>query len=60
MPALEAARAVSPLPPRPDVATADALLRRVREEVARRHLAGVKGVFGAEAPVLDLSRWEET
>lgn len=50
VPALEAARDATPLPRRPDMATADALLRRVAEEVARRWLEEVPGPFGADAP----------
>ncbi len=37
-PALEAARAASRLPEQPDFVRADALLRRVNEELARRHV----------------------
>jgi hypothetical protein len=47
---LEAARAVSKLPERPDVARADALMRKIGEEIARRSVMRVPGPFGAEAP----------
>jgi RNA repair pathway DNA polymerase beta family len=50
VPALEAARDATPLPRRPDIARADALLRRIGEEVARRWVARVPGPFGADAP----------
>ncbi|AUX46984.1 hypothetical protein SOCE26_084950 [Sorangium cellulosum] len=49
-PELEAARLATKLPPHPDVPRAEALLRRVREEVARRHLAAEPGPLGAGAP----------
>lgn len=55
---LERARADTALPERADVARADAVLRRVRAEAARRHVAGVAGVFGADAPVLPEATWE--
>jgi hypothetical protein len=47
---LEAARQASPLPRHADVARADALLRRIGEELARRHLEGAPGPFGSDAP----------
>ncbi len=50
VPALEAARDVTPLPRRPDVARADALLRRIGEEIARRWTSRSPGPFGADAP----------
>lgn len=50
-PALEAARDASKLPRRPDVVRADALLRRVGEELARRWASGASGPFGADAPL---------
>ena len=43
MPALDAARAHSALPRRPDVTRVDELLRRIRSESARRHFAGDPG-----------------
>lgn len=50
VPALEAARDATPLPRPPDFASADALLRRIGEELARRWVEQVPGPFGAEAP----------
>jgi hypothetical protein len=58
-PSLEAARAHSPLPPRPDVARADALLRRVGEELARRWITREPGPFGADAPAPPEVTWSE-
>jgi hypothetical protein len=52
MPALDAAREASPLPAAPDLARADAALRRIREEAARRHFAGAEGPFGTGAPAM--------
>lgn len=49
-PELEAAHKATPLPPRPDVARADALLRRVGEELARRWIRQDPGPFGVGAP----------
>lgn len=49
-PALEGARDASRLPEEPDFQRADALLKRISEEVARRHVMRVKGPFGAQAP----------
>ena len=45
-PELERARDASTLPKRPDVARADALLRGIGEELARRWVAGAPGPFG--------------
>ncbi|HSN14942.1 MAG TPA: UDP-phosphate N-acetylglucosaminyl 1-phosphate transferase, partial [Anaeromyxobacteraceae bacterium] len=50
VPLLEAARDASALPRRSDLARADALLRRIGEEVARRWVERVPGPFGADAP----------
>jgi hypothetical protein len=50
VPALEAARDSTPLPRRPDLARADAVLRRISEEVARRWVQRVPGPLGADAP----------
>jgi hypothetical protein len=58
-PALEEARRETPLPRRPDLAVADALLRRVREEAARRWAAGAPGPLGAAAPPPPPLAWEE-
>ena len=49
-PALEEARHTTKLPAHPDVAVADALLRRIGGEVARRSVLEVDGVFGKAAP----------
>jgi hypothetical protein len=49
-PRLEAARQTSPLPEHPDVARAERVLRAVRAEVARRHVMGEAGPWGADAP----------
>lgn len=50
VPALEAARDATPLPRRPDLTRADAILRRISEELARRWVQKVPGPFGANAP----------
>lgn len=50
MPDLEAARDATPLPPRPDLARADQLLRRIADEIARRWLEQAPGPLGADAP----------
>lgn len=49
-PALEEARRGTRLPPHPDAAVADALLRRIGHEVARRAVLGEEGPWGSEAP----------
>ncbi len=49
-PELEAVRRETRLPKFPDVQAADALMRRVTLELARRHVAGVPGPFGADTP----------
>jgi predicted nucleotidyltransferase len=58
-PDLERARDESRLPKRPDVARADALLRRVGEELARRFVTRVPGPFGADAPKPPEVIWSE-
>jgi predicted nucleotidyltransferase len=58
-PDLERARDASSLPKRPDVARADALLRQVGEEVARRWAAGDAGPFGTDAPPAPEVVWSE-
>ena len=58
-PALEAARDASTLPRRPDVAGADALLRRIGEELARRWVTGAEGVFGKDAPPVPEVAWND-
>lgn len=56
---LESARAVSKLPERPDVARADALLRKIGEEIARRSVVKEPGPFGADAPPPPEVVWSE-
>ncbi|WP_044248358.1 DNA polymerase beta superfamily protein [Chondromyces apiculatus] len=58
-PELEEARRVTPLPRHPDVPRAEALLRRIREEVARRHLEGTPGPLGKDAPAAPVAVWDE-
>ncbi len=58
-PALEAARDASTLPRRPDVVRADALLRRIGEELCRRWAAGAGGPFGTDAPPAPEVAWNE-
>jgi len=58
-PELEAARNASRLPRRADVGRADALLRRVRGEVARRAVEGAPGPLGAAAPAPPEVAWED-
>jgi hypothetical protein len=50
VPELEAARDATPLPKRPDLSRADALLRRIGEEIARRWVSREPGPWGADAP----------
>lgn len=59
MPALEEARRITRLPDRPDAAAADALLRRVGVEVARRFLSRVPGPFGEQCPAPPAVGWGE-
>jgi RNA repair pathway DNA polymerase beta family len=59
IPALEAARSATALPEQPDVARADALLRRVRQEAARRWLGAEPGPLGRDAPPLPAVSWED-
>lgn len=49
-PALEAARDASRLPEQPDFARADALMKRLGQEVARRFVEQVPGSMGRDAP----------
>ncbi|MBX3187944.1 MAG: nucleotidyltransferase domain-containing protein [Labilithrix sp.] len=58
-PELDRAREASKLPPRADVARADALLRRIGEEIARRHVERAPGPFGADAPRPPEVVWSE-
>jgi hypothetical protein len=59
VPDLERARDASSLPKRPDVARADALSRRVGQELARRWAFGAEGPFGTEAPPAPEVVWSE-
>ncbi len=59
IPALEEARSATRLPAKPDVARADALLRRVRQEAARRWFAGEPGPLARDAPPLPPISWED-
>lgn len=58
-PELERARDASSLPKRPDVARADALLRRIGEELARRWASGAPSPFGNDAPTPPEVTWSE-
>ncbi len=57
MPELEAARHSAPLPEVADVGRVDRLLRRVRDEAARRFITREPGPFGRNAPELPIARW---
>lgn len=56
-PELERARSESVLPRQADVARIDRLLRRIREEIARRHIASEPGPFGKHASPCPTARW---
>jgi predicted nucleotidyltransferase len=58
-PELERARDASKLPARPDVARADALLRRIGEELARRWATEAPGPLGKSAPPPPEATWSE-
>lgn len=58
-PELERARKDSPLPKRPDVVRADALLRRVGAELARRWASAAPGPHGRDAPPPPEVVWSE-
>jgi predicted nucleotidyltransferase len=58
-PELERARDASRLPKRSDVARADALLRRIGEDLARRWVSHAPGPFGAGAPPPPEVAWIE-
>jgi len=60
IPELEDARRATRLPKEPDLARADALLRRLREEAARRWIGRVSSVFGSDAPQLPALTKEPT
>lgn len=56
---LEAARATTRLPEHPDYGAADALLQKIRAELARRWLDQRPGPWGANAPAAPAPRPEE-
>jgi hypothetical protein len=56
---LERAKDGSPLPKRPDVVRADALLRRIGEELAGRWVTRASGPFGEGAPAPPEVVWSE-
>jgi hypothetical protein len=58
-PELERAKDASSLPKRPDVVRADALLRRIGEELARRWVTSAPGPFGGDAPSPPEVVWSE-
>lgn len=58
-PSLDEARAGSKLPARPDVVRADALLRQVGEELARRWIHRAPGPFGLDAAPAPEVAWSE-
>jgi hypothetical protein len=58
-PALEAARASSPLPRHGDIARAEAALRAIRHETARRALALEPGPWGADSPSPPIASFDE-
>jgi hypothetical protein len=58
MPELEDARRTTALPARGDVGRADALLRRVRHEAARRSISSVDGPWGRDAAPIPNVDWE--
>lgn len=58
-PALEAARATSRLPRRADLARAEAALRSIRAQIARRWYEAGPGPWGADAPAPPTARFEE-
>jgi hypothetical protein len=57
-PELEEARNAGVLPERPDAGRIDRLLRRIRAEIARRHISGAPGPFGVDAPEFPDARWD--
>lgn len=59
VPELEVAKAGSKLPERADIVRADALARRIAEELARRFVTQEKGPFGADAPISPAVSWAE-
>ncbi len=59
VPELDAARTASKLPARPDIARADALLRRIGEEAARRWTTKSPGPFGRDARQPPPVAWDD-
>ena len=59
-PELESARRETPLPRKPDVQRADALLRRIRVEAARRSILATPDAWGTEAAAAPEVDWEES
>jgi RNA repair pathway DNA polymerase beta family len=59
VPDLEAAKVASKLPARPDVARADALFRRIGEELARRWTTKTPGPFGRDAREPPPIAWDD-
>lgn len=58
-PELEEARTHARVPPRADLARADALVRRIAHELARRAVVGEPGPWGLAAPPRPLAAWRE-
>lgn len=58
-PELEAARRESKLKKRADIGRAERVLKRVREETARRWANESPGPFGKDAPMATEARWDE-
>jgi hypothetical protein len=58
-PELESARQETRLPRRPDVGRADALLRRIGQEVAARWTNQMPGVFGKDSPAAPVVEWKD-
>ena len=56
---LEAARRDTVLPAKPDVGRADALVRRIAEEAARRWIAQAPGPLGRDAPPCPELSWDD-
>jgi hypothetical protein len=59
-PALEAARARSRLPRQADLPRAEAALRAIRAEAARRWFERTPGPWGADAPAPPIARFDDT
>jgi hypothetical protein len=56
---LEHAHAATRLPARPNVAAADAVLRRIQLELAKRSIDGAAGPFGLAAAEPPSAAWDE-